>query len=275
MPAVTPPKRPSSAVNDGPAFVEQEWQKATRLGTDDADLEWAAAEGDGDSEEWECVACGKTFRSEAAWDSHERSKRHMQAVERLKLEMLEENEELDLDPPDGDQSQDEGVEQLDAEVGVSEKPSTIEQPVAEEDEETLPSRSKRKKKAKQKSRAPSPSPPPRTERRGKNRKQNLDIGVSGEDITGSQHQSPTPEPEAAQVEPGSTAGDEGNDGARPPVQPELSKREKRRAKEAAKKMQGGATPVKLVFGFIPYCNQFLLRVCLVTIIGLQCLFGRV
>jgi len=50
------------------------------------DLNWAAAEGD-DLEEWECVACRKTFRSEAAWDSHERSKKHMKEVEILKREM--------------------------------------------------------------------------------------------------------------------------------------------------------------------------------------------
>lgn len=62
----------------------------------DDDLEWAAAEGGEDPEEWECVACGKSFRSEAAWDSHERSKKHMKEVERLKREMEEDDEELGL-----------------------------------------------------------------------------------------------------------------------------------------------------------------------------------
>ncbi|THV02777.1 DnaJ-domain-containing protein [Dendrothele bispora CBS 962.96] len=76
-------------------YVEQEWQKLdSRAGQDD--LEWAAAEGE-DPEEWECVACGKTFRSEAAWDSHERSKKHMKEVERLRKEMQEENFELGLE----------------------------------------------------------------------------------------------------------------------------------------------------------------------------------
>jgi DnaJ family protein A protein 5 len=60
------------------------------------DLEWAAAEGK-DPEEWECVACGKIFRSEAAWDSHERSKKHMKEVERLTREIQEEDEGLDLE----------------------------------------------------------------------------------------------------------------------------------------------------------------------------------
>ncbi|KAK7454544.1 hypothetical protein VKT23_011298 [Stygiomarasmius scandens] len=76
-------------------YIEQEWQKLdTRAGHDD--LEWAAAEGE-DPEEWECVACGKTFRSEAAWDSHERSRKHMKEVERLRREMEDENFELGLD----------------------------------------------------------------------------------------------------------------------------------------------------------------------------------
>ncbi|KAI1786776.1 DnaJ-domain-containing protein [Ganoderma leucocontextum] len=77
-----------------PVFVEQEWQK-TAVRDDAVDLEWAAAEGE-DEEEWECVACGKSFRSEAAWDSHERSRKHLKAVEALKRAMEQEHEELGL-----------------------------------------------------------------------------------------------------------------------------------------------------------------------------------
>ena len=68
------------------------------------DLDWAAAEGD-DLEEWECVACRKTFRSEAAWDSHERSKKHMKEVERLKREMQADDQDLDLK----DENEDEAI----------------------------------------------------------------------------------------------------------------------------------------------------------------------
>jgi DnaJ family protein A protein 5 len=77
-----------------PEYVEQEWQKVDALRQHD-DLEWAAAEGE-DPEEWECVVCGKSFWSEAAWDSHERSKKHLREVERLKKEMLEDDEEFGL-----------------------------------------------------------------------------------------------------------------------------------------------------------------------------------
>ncbi|KAF8651003.1 hypothetical protein AX16_004989 [Volvariella volvacea WC 439] len=80
-------------------YVEQNWQKVdNRLAY--ADLEWAVAEGE-DDESWECVVCGKSFRSEAAWDSHERSKKHIKEVERLKWQMQKENEELRLDGVDG------------------------------------------------------------------------------------------------------------------------------------------------------------------------------
>ncbi|CAA7265571.1 unnamed protein product [Cyclocybe aegerita] len=79
------------------AYVEQEWQKVEMKGLH-ADLDWAAAEGE-DLEEWECVACRKSFRSEAAWDSHERSKKHMKEVERLRRQMEQDDEELELDEP--------------------------------------------------------------------------------------------------------------------------------------------------------------------------------
>ncbi|KAF5367046.1 hypothetical protein D9758_004051 [Tetrapyrgos nigripes] len=90
----TPSQRKTGHVQDLAAkYVEQDWQKLDTRGDDD--LEWAAAEGE-DPEEWECVACGKSFRSEAAWDSHERSKKHMKEVERLRREMQDENFELGL-----------------------------------------------------------------------------------------------------------------------------------------------------------------------------------
>ncbi|KZT29926.1 DnaJ-domain-containing protein [Neolentinus lepideus HHB14362 ss-1] len=85
----------TSSVADTPkSFVAQTWQKAESLSQDD-DIEWAVAENE-DEEQWECVACGKTFRSEAAWNSHERSKRHLKEVEKLKREMAEDDEELGL-----------------------------------------------------------------------------------------------------------------------------------------------------------------------------------
>ncbi len=89
-------KPQSASSTPAGTYVEQDWQRVSRP-TDYADIEWATAETGEDSEEWECVACGKTFRSEASWNSHERSKKHLLAVERLKQEMLEEDEMLGLE----------------------------------------------------------------------------------------------------------------------------------------------------------------------------------
>ncbi|KAG2018154.1 DnaJ protein [Coprinopsis cinerea AmutBmut pab1-1] len=78
-------------------YVEQDWQKVDpAFHKSHADLEWGLVEGENDEEEWECVACGKSFRSEAAWNSHERSKKHLREIERLKREMEEDEEELEL-----------------------------------------------------------------------------------------------------------------------------------------------------------------------------------
>jgi DnaJ homolog subfamily A member 5 len=76
--------------------VEQDWQKIGDGNLGVADLEWVVAEGADSSNVFECVACGKSFKSEAAWDSHERSKKHLKAIEMLKREMEEEEEELGL-----------------------------------------------------------------------------------------------------------------------------------------------------------------------------------
>lgn len=75
-------------------YIEQEWQKANVSGVED--LEWALAEGNDDPEVFECVACGKSFKSEAAWNSHERSKKHIKNVEVLRRQMEEEGAELGL-----------------------------------------------------------------------------------------------------------------------------------------------------------------------------------
>ncbi|KIY53073.1 DnaJ-domain-containing protein [Fistulina hepatica ATCC 64428] len=100
----TPSRRQDQAAA---AYVEQEWQKVDphAHGHDNLewangdDLNWSRAEGEdgGNDEEWECVACNKTFRSEAAWDSHERSKKHMREVERLRQQMRQEQVELGLE----------------------------------------------------------------------------------------------------------------------------------------------------------------------------------
>ena len=76
-------------------YVEQDWQKIDSRALE-ADLDWSAMQGE-NPEEWECVACDKMFRSEAAWTNHERSRKHKKAVESLKQGMQEEHDALDLE----------------------------------------------------------------------------------------------------------------------------------------------------------------------------------
>ena len=68
-------------------FEEQHWQKIRE--TPSSDEEQEVERGDGTGQEiddgaggkaFECVACSKTFQSEASWENHERSKKHKQAV---------------------------------------------------------------------------------------------------------------------------------------------------------------------------------------------------
>lgn len=76
----TPASGPKSTQSQPSTYVEQDWQRSRTAAEDHADLKWGLAEGEG--EEFECVVCGKSFQSEAAWSSHERSKKHMKEVER-------------------------------------------------------------------------------------------------------------------------------------------------------------------------------------------------
>ncbi|KAF8150557.1 DnaJ domain-containing protein [Crassisporium funariophilum] len=124
------------------AYLEQEWQRVDTKGLHD-DLDWAAAEGE-DLEEWECVACRKTFRSEAAWNSHERSKKHMKEVERLRQEMLDDDEDLDL--VDGET--DEILPLAPEEISTGDAPCLSESLIIETASPPLPS--------------PSPPPPQRS-----------------------------------------------------------------------------------------------------------------
>jgi len=67
------------ATNPVSEFVEQEWQRVSVTNEGNEAGQWDDAEG---AEEWECVACAKAFKSEAAWLTHERSRKHLKEVER-------------------------------------------------------------------------------------------------------------------------------------------------------------------------------------------------
>ncbi|KAI9743284.1 MAG: hypothetical protein M1818_003130 [Claussenomyces sp. TS43310] len=50
-----------------------------------------------DEQHYECLTCGKTFKSERQYDSHEKSKKHMKAVQQLRQQMQRENKRFHLD----------------------------------------------------------------------------------------------------------------------------------------------------------------------------------
>jgi DnaJ family protein A protein 5 len=75
------------------AQVVPDWAK-NKESTDE--IEFSESE-QSDEEHFECVICGKTFKSEKQYDSHEKSKKHIKAVQQLKWEMHKENRRLNLD----------------------------------------------------------------------------------------------------------------------------------------------------------------------------------
>ncbi|KAL6307501.1 hypothetical protein BKA93DRAFT_815864 [Sparassis latifolia] len=236
----TPVSRPATQqVPPEQQFVEQEWQKAARE-DDAADLEWAAAEGTEDPEEWECVACGKSFRSEAAWDSHERSKKHLKAVEMLRKQMQEDDEELglhvegeeDLEADEAENGDNDLGDTLLDEVAAEEPPRSPTPTVTHEADDVndddaeekvaCPSKSPRKGK-----KTSSPDVPLKTEGRTKSRSQGQASNApEGLPVESGQRLKPSQDDEAADSKP--------------------SKREKRRAKEAEKKARGDNITAKLV-----------------------------
>lgn len=87
-------------------FEEQDWQKIKEEPLSEEEIDEYADEGDGTGlrmddgaggEIFECVACNKTFQSEASWANHERSKKHKQAVYKLAKEMKAEAGEFSDD----------------------------------------------------------------------------------------------------------------------------------------------------------------------------------
>jgi DnaJ family protein A protein 5 len=72
--------------------VVPEWITAR----DTAELEESDDE-DVENEEFECVACHKTFKSEKQFEAHERSKKHQKSVQALKRQMHKDSKKLHLD----------------------------------------------------------------------------------------------------------------------------------------------------------------------------------
>ncbi|KAE8257205.1 hypothetical protein A4X13_0g2510 [Tilletia indica] len=107
---------------------------------------------------FECFACDKVFQTEGGLRNHEQSKKHKQKVEKLRREMLEEDEFLDLDATPADSTATKQSQQDDNIQGPTPKAPT--KPVEDDDtqdatldsdpEPALLGSSKKAKKAKKK-----------------------------------------------------------------------------------------------------------------------------
>ncbi|KAI1130201.1 DnaJ domain-containing protein [Nemania abortiva] len=71
-----------------------EWARSR--GDDEHISEFSESEDESEVEEIECVVCNKTFKSEKQFEAHEKSKKHLKAVQQLKRQMKKEDANFDL-----------------------------------------------------------------------------------------------------------------------------------------------------------------------------------
>ncbi len=71
-----------------------DWAKSRPV--DDHEGGFSSEEGS-EEHEFDCVVCDKTFKSEAQYQAHEKSKKHIKMLKQLKKEMRSEGHDLDLD----------------------------------------------------------------------------------------------------------------------------------------------------------------------------------
>lgn len=69
-----------------------EWMKSQ-----EAEAETPSESEHSDEEHFECVICGKVFKSEKQYETHEKSKKHIKAVQQLKRQMEKENKLFKLE----------------------------------------------------------------------------------------------------------------------------------------------------------------------------------
>jgi len=77
-------------------YVVPEWAQSRGVPGEQLS-EFSASEDESEVEHIECVVCGKTFKSENQFEAHEKSKKHVKAVQQLRRQMQRENATLDLD----------------------------------------------------------------------------------------------------------------------------------------------------------------------------------
>lgn len=226
------------------AFVEQDWQRPREAEESESDSvasdsqagnenemtaegngaeEAEASEEDAGIPDWYCPACEKDFASQGAWDNHERSRKHVKNMEKLRREMQAEEFELSL-----------AQDVQDDLVLAENKLDDAQQPAKLSKKE--------KKKARRKVAIDLESAEEVLET----------VAASGnDDEPGLQETQVLPSrgdsPPIAGAEPAAPDAIELPDGdsVNGTAEPQLSKRDKRRAKEAAKKASGSSTPAEV------------------------------
>ena len=89
----------SRAANNARQALAQrvpDWAKSSDIGEDSMSSE----EEDPVKDQFECIVCKKSFKSEKQYEGHEKSKKHMKAVQHLRRLMQQEDKDLDLDKGD-------------------------------------------------------------------------------------------------------------------------------------------------------------------------------
>lgn len=160
-------KRKEAAAAEQKARVQREKQELQAKAADYQTPEWAKVDQQDDftNEEEEeeeeevnefyCVVCDKAYRSEKQFASHESSKRHIENVEILRQEMLQDEENFDFGAVDG-QEVAEIVDPGTPLDQLSEHVDDLDVTGEEEEEEMIPmmSSSKKNKKKNKKKAAP-------------------------------------------------------------------------------------------------------------------------
>lgn len=82
-------------------YVVPDWAQS-RDEDDGLGGEFTESEEESEVEHIECVVCNKIFKTEKQFEAHERSKKHIKAVQQLRREMKRENAGLELDTPPAD-----------------------------------------------------------------------------------------------------------------------------------------------------------------------------
>ncbi|KAG0226346.1 hypothetical protein BGW42_003681 [Actinomortierella wolfii] len=161
------------------ARAEREKEKLRTLAAEFREQEWARAEDDEEQQdddgdengedieeeyehEYECILCDKYFKSERAWKNHEKSKRHLKAVEDLRQEMIDDENALasgdmwSLDDQTQTNNKDSSQVEEDANENhesILDQPADVEEDLEDEIAPSFPALKSKKNKKKKKAMA--------------------------------------------------------------------------------------------------------------------------